>query len=77
MVGIYKYACGLQFTGIVAETEEDAKAYLRNKYGYTTKVMIGRDDKFNPIFADKFIPHYNEEAFEIKEVTFIKMNKEQ
>lgn len=63
MVGIYKYASGLQFTGIVAETEEDAKTYLRNKYGYTKD--------------GEFIPYYNEQAFEIKEVTFIKINKEQ
>lgn len=62
MVGIYKYANGLQFTGIVAETEEDAKTYLRNKNGYT------RDGEF--------VPYYNEDAIEIKEVIFIKTNKE-
>lgn len=28
MVGIYKYACGLVFTGIIANTEEEAWAYL-------------------------------------------------
>ena len=28
MVGIYKYAAGLVFIGVVAETEEDAKKYL-------------------------------------------------
>lgn len=74
MVGIYKYACGLQFTGIVAETEEDAKKYLGNKYGRVQEVQVGRDDKFNPIYAKKFVPYYNEEAFEIKEITLIKMD---
>lgn len=33
MFGIYKYECGLQFTGIVAKTEEEAWAYLDKKYG--------------------------------------------
>lgn len=33
MVGIYKYECGLKFTGIVANTEAEAWAYLDKKYG--------------------------------------------
>jgi len=33
MFGIYEYACGLQFTGIVAKTEEEAWAYLDKKHG--------------------------------------------
>ena len=34
MVGIYKYECGLKFTGVVANTEEEAWAYLDKKCGY-------------------------------------------
>lgn len=33
MFGIYKYECGLQFTGLVAATEEEAWAYLDKTYG--------------------------------------------
>ena len=31
MVGIYKRACGLKFTGIIAENEEKAWEYLDKK----------------------------------------------
>lgn len=33
MVGIYKYECGLKFTGIVAQDEEQAWAYLDKTHG--------------------------------------------
>lgn len=34
MVGIYRAICGYPFTGLVAENEERAWAYLDDKYGY-------------------------------------------
>jgi hypothetical protein len=33
MFGIYEYRNGLKFTGIVTATEEEAWAYLDDKYG--------------------------------------------
>ena len=33
MFGIYKYANGLQFTGMVAKTEEEAWAYIKKTTG--------------------------------------------
>ncbi len=71
MVGIYKYSCGLQFTGIVANTKEEAEAYLGNKYGYWGKRFVGRDEEGYCIYEDAFIPSYNKEAFEIQELTIV------
>ena len=33
MVGIYSGSCGHPFTGLIAENEEQAWAYLDDKYG--------------------------------------------
>ena len=44
MVGIYKYENGLRFTGIVANTEKEAWAYLDKTYG---KEIFGQKAKCN------------------------------
>jgi hypothetical protein len=71
MFGIYTYANGLQFTGIVAESEEKAKEYLGNKYGSYQEVFIGRHEDGKPIYGKRFVPYYNKEAFEIKKLTVV------
>lgn len=69
MVGIYYYENGLKFSGIVANTEQEAKIYLGNKYGKNQKVFTGKRDNNNfPIYENKFVPSYNEKAFVIKEI---------
>jgi len=60
MVGIYEYANGLVFTGIIAETEQKAWEYLDNKVNEEFGGKLG----FNPMKA-------NRSAFAIKEVTVI------
>lgn len=60
MVGIYEYANGLVFTGIIAETEQKAWEYLDNK---TNEKPLGKLG-FGPIKA-------NRSAFVIKEVTVV------
>lgn len=72
MVGIYKYSNGLQFTGIIANTKEEAEAYLANKYGYWDKRFTGkRDEKGCRIYEDALTPYYNKEVFEIRELTIV------
>lgn len=63
MVGIYKYENGLKFTGIVAETEKKAWAYLDKKVGKENKFRIGKE---------WFYPKANRNAFEVKPITLIK-----
>lgn len=62
MVGIYKYQNGLKFTGIVAETEEKAWAYLDKKVGEKNKMQIA---------GQWYYPKANRKAFEVKTVTLI------
>lgn len=58
MVAIYKNICGCPFTGMVAESEEKAWAYLDDKYGYRYKdINLG----------------CNHDAFIIKEVKLIQI----
>ena len=71
MVGIYKYGNGLWFTGIIANTKEEAEAYLGNKHGHWEKYYAGEDEEGNWFYKDVFVPYYNKEAFEIKELTII------
>ena len=69
MVGIYKYENGLVFTGVIASSEEEAKAYLANKYGSFEQVFSGkRDENGYPIYEYEFVPKYNKSAFVIKEL---------
>lgn len=57
MVGIYKNCCGYPFTGLIAENEAQAWAYLDDKYGYRYKgVNLG----------------CSHEAFIIKEIKMVK-----
>lgn len=71
MVGIYRYENGLQFTGVVASTVEDAKTYLGNKYGKIEPVFVGFDESGKPAYEEKFVPFYNKDAFEIKELVYV------
>lgn len=72
MVGIYKVANGLQFTGIVAETLEKAEEYLGNKYGKEQLQYNGQIDENNyPMYKKVFKPFYNKEAFKILPLTVI------
>lgn len=66
MVGIYKYEGGLKFTGKIAESVEEAKAWLKNKYGKKVKIPSHFDkEKGELIYTEVFDPSYNESAFEI------------
>lgn len=58
MVAIYKNICGRPFTGMVAETEKEAWAYLDEKYGH----------RYNGVNLG-----CNHDAFTIEEVEFIKV----
>ena len=71
MYGIYVYKNGLQFTGKIAKTEEEARNYLAQTHGKTESVFIGRDEKGLPIYEERFVPSYNKEAFEIKKLEII------
>lgn len=72
MVGIYKCENGLQFTGIIADTVEDAKRYLGNKYGYMSEKFTGEfDENGNLKYKEVFVPYYNPQTFKIKELTKI------
>lgn len=63
MVGIYKYANGLVFTGIVANSEKEAWAYLDKKV--SEKPLMYRGRKLESARkADRT-------AFVIKEVTLV------
>ena len=56
MVAIYRYECGLKFTGKIAEDEKSAWEYLDKTYGKECEgIWIG----------------CNREAFEIKEVEIV------
>ena len=39
MVGIYKYECGLKFTGMIAPDKEKAEKFLAEKTGTMPKDM--------------------------------------
>ena len=71
MVGIYKYECGRKFTGIIANSYEEAEKYLGNKYGYMGEVFAGRDENGQAIWETKFVPYYNKNAFAIEELTIV------
>lgn len=72
MFGIYKYENGLQFTGKVARTEQEAKNYLAQIYGKTQLVFTGkRETDGTPIYEKKFVPNYNAKAFVIQFVELI------
>lgn len=72
MYGIYKKSAGLQFTGVVAKTEEDAKRYLGNKYGSIEDVCLGYN-KVNKefVYGKRFVPWYREDLFEIIELEVV------
>lgn len=56
MVAIYRYECGLKFTGKIAEDEKSAWEYLDKTYGKECEgIWIG----------------CNREAFKIKEVEIV------
>ena len=66
MYGIYKYENGLQFTGKIASSIEEAEAYLSNQCGKVEEVFVGkRDENGCPIYEERFIPNYNREAYKI------------
>lgn len=72
MIGIYQYANGLIFTGAIANSVEEAQAYLANKYGKIEEVYTGETDNCgNPIYKPQFVPNYNKEAFVFKELTIV------
>lgn len=71
MIGIYQYRNGLVFTGEIANSVEEAKNYLANKYGITEKILVGHNNKGEPIYDLKFVPLYNKSAFVFKEVTIV------
>ena len=72
MVGIYQYEEGLKFTGVVAETRENAEEYLKNKYGKILNMPTGeRDEQGKPLYEERFVPGYNKEAFKIMEITLV------
>ena len=72
MFGIYKYENGLQFTGKVARTEQEAKNYLAQTHGKIQPVFTGkRENDGTPIYENKLVPGYNEEAFIIQFVELV------
>lgn len=71
MVGIYKYECGLKFTGIIAPNKEKAEKFLSEKYGYYNERYIGDDENGKPKWKKYFQPWYNKDAFEILELTTV------
>lgn len=76
MFGIYKYENGLQFTGKVAKTEQEAKDYLSKTYGTVQSVFTGkRQPDGTPIYENKFVPNYNKNVFVIKPVELIWYNE--
>ncbi len=64
MVGIYKYANGLVFTGIIAETEQKAWEYLDNEINKEPLMYFGEKLDFGPRKASR-------SAFVIKEVIVV------
>ena len=71
MVGIYKYECGLKFTGMIASNKEKAEKFLAEKNGYYAERYVGDDENGKPQYEKYFQPFYNIEAFEILELTTI------
>lgn len=71
MVGIYKYSNGLEFTGIVADTYEEAEKYLSYQHGYMTEKFIGWEEDKYSIFETVFCPYYNKEVYKIYPITKI------
>lgn len=71
MVGIYKYENGRKFTGIIANSYEEAEKYLGNKYGHMGDVFVDWDENGQAIWERKFIPYYNKDAFDIEELTIV------
>ena len=72
MFGIYKYENGLQFTGKIARTEQEAKKYLAQTYGKVQPVFTGkREIDGTPIYENRFVPDYNKEAFIIQRIELI------
>lgn len=72
MFGIYKKENGLQFTGKIAKTEQEARDYLSRTYGRIQPVFTGKREKDGtPIYENRFVPGYNKEAFVIQPVELI------
>ena len=72
MFGIYKYENGLQFTGKIAKTEQEAKDYLSNTYGAIKPVYTGkRKADGTPIYEERFIPYYNKDVFTIQPIELV------
>lgn len=64
MVGIYKYKNGLVFTGIIANSEQEAWAYLDKKINETPLMYRGEKLESTSRKASRT-------AFVIKEVTLV------
>ena len=71
MVGIYKYECGLKFTGMIASDKEKAEEFLSAMYGHYSERYAGRDENGEIKWEKYFQPGYNKDAFEILELTTI------
>ena len=72
MFGLYKYENGLQFTGKIARTEEEAKSYIAQICGRIQPVFTGRrEEDGTPIYEDKLVPNYNVETFTIQPLDLI------
>lgn len=71
MVGIYKIENGLRFTGIIANTLEDAEAYLGKKFGSCKSLFVKMDENNNFIYEDVFVPWYNKGAYKIMPLTLV------
>lgn len=66
MVGIYKYANGLQFTGMVAKSRKKAVEHLFNQF--LAKQPASRRDWYSvKAFEKEIMPH----TFEIKEIEMV------
>ena len=71
MVGIYKYANGLEFTGKVAASREEAVAYLEQRHGFYVDSFVGYAEDGTKIYEKKFTPWYREDAYEIIELEVV------
>ena len=72
MLAYMKYENGLQFIGKVAKTEQEAKDYLAKTYVTIKPVFTGkRQSDGTPIYENKFVPGYNEDAFVIQPIELI------
>lgn len=74
MVAIMKYENGLKFTGMVANTMEEAKDYLANLHGREEEFPaypLRLDENNKIVYEKKFVPYYPEGMYEIIDVKII------